>query len=522
MTQKTKNQLQAKTIPTILGSLLLLATIIGWQWTTRYIEERKNLIFEQTTADVENKINQHLELYLNSIYGFRALMENYPNTNRAAFRNYFNTVDLSDHFPAISGINFVRTVDSADLDSFTEFVKNDTSVQAEGYPYFKIKSPSTLDKHYIITYIEPSADLKTSEAFGFDVGSDPARFNAIQKATETHQAQTTDPLTTFGKPAKGFLIFMPVYNSPNTTAGVPFGYLGGIFQSESFFKTVYEDEHNVTDIDYAVFSGNKTSNQNLIYSEDPSYTSSRQINAKFQKTVTLNVPGKIWTIYFYADDISGISKAEKLLPIVTLSGGILFTILIFSIIYSYGASKITAQKIASEITKDLAEKENYLRGVIDNLPVAVFSKDPENGLKFKIWNKMSQKIFGFSQEEVLGKTDYDLFPKAQADFFIQTDKKVLSEGKVFDIAEEEANSKELGVITLHTTKVPLIDRAGKAFALLAISENITERIKSEAALKQKTAELERLNGMMVGRELRMIELKDEINRLKRSGGEHAG
>ncbi len=148
---------------------------------------------------------------------------------------------------------------------------------------------------------------------------------------------------------------------------------------------------------------------------------------------------------------------------------------------SFGASDSEELRKAHEEVRD---KEAFLRDIISNLPVAVFCKDAQNGYRFILWNEMSEKMFGLTREQILGKNDYEFFPKDQADYFRRMDEKVMSQNSVVDIPEEPIDSKSLGKILLHTLKVPLRDVEGRPKYLLGISENITERKKVEQVKKE--------------------------------------
>lgn len=129
----------------------------------------------------------------------------------------------------------------------------------------------------------------------------------------------------------------------------------------------------------------------------------------------------------------------------------------------------------------IREQQLFLTSIVDNLPLALFCKDASDGYRFTVWNDKSTDMFGRTREQVLGKTDYDFFPKDQADFFRRMDEQVMREGKL-DISEEPIDSKSLGRIFLHTRKVPVRDAEGSKHYLLGISEDITERKRAQEAL----------------------------------------
>lgn len=73
-------------------------------------------------------------------------------------------------------------------------------------------------------------------------------------------------------------------------------------------------------------------------------------------------------------------------------------------------------------------------------------------------------------------------------------------------------------IWFHTTFVPINDERGELEYFIVVSMNITERKKIEGEIKDKIEELEKMNNLMTGREIRVIELKKEINTLLNEAG----
>jgi len=137
-----------------------------------------------------------------------------------------------------------------------------------------------------------------------------------------------------------------------------------------------------------------------------------------------------------------------------------------------------------QATERAMTAERFLSSVVDNIPDMLFIKDAQD-LRFVRVNPATERILGFSREELLGRNDYDFFPEVQADFFTGKDREVLQTGKVVSIPEEAVESRHLGTRMLRTTKVPIHDDAGRPAFLLGIAEDITDTWRAEQAL-QKT------------------------------------
>lgn len=154
----------------------------------------------------------------------------------------------------------------------------------------------------------------------------------------------------------------------------------------------------------------------------------------------------------------------------------------------------SSMALASTHSEELEKFTEYLNSVLENIPLMVFIKDAKD-FRFTHFNKAGEDLLGFKRSELIGRNDYDFFPKEQADSFIASDRDVIKGKKVLDIEEEIIQTKHLGIRVLHTKKIPLYGKDGKAQYLLGVSEDITEKkkaaeeimrmVKEEAALKER-------------------------------------
>ncbi|WP_422358799.1 sensor histidine kinase [Reichenbachiella sp.] len=138
-------------------------------------------------------------------------------------------------------------------------------------------------------------------------------------------------------------------------------------------------------------------------------------------------------------------------------------------------------------------KDKMFQLILDNIPTRIFWKNRDS--VYLGSNRLFAEDAGVgSAPEILGKTDYDLaWKKSEADFFVETDQKVMDRGdSELGIIEPQkhADGKESW---LETNKVPLKNDEGEVIGILGTYSDITERKQIFEDLKQKNRDLELKN-----------------------------
>jgi PAS domain S-box-containing protein len=142
-----------------------------------------------------------------------------------------------------------------------------------------------------------------------------------------------------------------------------------------------------------------------------------------------------------------------------------------------------------ERTAALAESERRLRAILDHSPAMISLKDTTG--RYLVSNREFDRIAALPANAIVGRTDADLFPPRLADAYRASDSQVLQTKRALEI--EETFLRSDGARVFHSVKFPLLDDAASPYALCAIAIDITERKKTDDALKIARLEAERAN-----------------------------
>ncbi len=180
------------------------------------------------------------------------------------------------------------------------------------------------------------------------------------------------------------------------------------------------------------------------------------------------------------------------------------------IVGSIGVMKDISEQKRTE--RHLEESERKFKLLYEKAPVPYHTLSPD-GLITDVNEKWSQ-IFGYSKAEVIRKSIFDFISANEKTLAQKSFAQKISEGKSYTGGREREYYTKTGEKKLFINHdFFMFDENGKVIAIYTTMEDITENKKAEQALKEKISELERYKVITVNREMKMMELKNEINEL---------
>ncbi len=145
-----------------------------------------------------------------------------------------------------------------------------------------------------------------------------------------------------------------------------------------------------------------------------------------------------------------------------------------------------------QVEEQLQNERLLLSTIIDNIPDSIYSKDLTCRKTFV--NLAEVHFMGAnSASEVLGKDDFEVYPKELADLFFTDDQSVMLTGTPVLNREEYILDAKNEKRYLLSSKIPLRDKRDRIIGLIGIGRDVTDRKKAEQELKFKNLQLIQAN-----------------------------
>lgn len=123
------------------------------------------------------------------------------------------------------------------------------------------------------------------------------------------------------------------------------------------------------------------------------------------------------------------------------------------------------------LKKTLSFERDLLQNLLDNIPDAIYFKDDKN--RIVRVNRFYADGFKLSPEDIIGKTDFDFFPKEQAQGMFDDDTYILKTGKPI-IGKIERTLLPNGTYNcVTTTKIPIKNKKNKVVGTMGVTRDIT-------------------------------------------------
>lgn len=530
-------QYLAVVLTVIIGffsSIFLFLLVQHWTWMEVKIKFEE--LIEEKAEAVQQSIQNHLDI-LYFIGDFYAASHDVERREFDAFVS---------HAPSprsgTQSLNWVPRIQGLDRPAFEE------SVRSEGYADFMIWErnadgeimPAGKRREYFPVYfIEP---MEGNEGMlGWNMASDPILWQAMERARDDGLAIAGPPLGVrrgMGKDGSELIyyVFYPIYRNglPHATLETRRLNLQGFIvevldvvrmvtapltsiRSSGYIEFFLYDR-TFPPQDQFLFSFQRLSVDNHVIYWNENVLKSAGSSLKWSKDS--DVAGRQWTLtafptpFFLANHRKWDSWAALIIVFLftILLAGYLFT----SIRHTSLVERLVAQRtvdLSNEIAdrkqaeKLLRKSEERLSAILNNTTAVIYLKDLEG--RYLFINRQYEILFHVTNDAVLGKTDFDLFPYEMAEKFRANDRRVLEIQAPLEFEEEVLQDD--GIHTYLSIKFPLWDLEGQ---VCGIATDITARKQAEKLLREQEAvETQAKFVSMVSHELRtpLHALKDGIS-----------
>src|ERR1022692_1606673 len=153
--------------------------------------------------------------------------------------------------------------------------------------------------------------------------------------------------------------------------------------------------------------------------------------------------------------------------------------------YACGSERVVLDDLRSDPASSSSLREDVERLCIRNLLASpeerVFFKDRDSRFLFVSAGFLAALGQGRSLEEVIGKTDFDLFSRPHAVAALEDEQRVIATGQPMVAKVERETFHDRSDVWVSTTKPPLRDEHGKLVGTWGISRDITAQVGAEHA-----------------------------------------
>ncbi|MGD0265062.1 MAG: CHASE domain-containing protein [Candidatus Methylomirabilota bacterium] len=187
-------------------SIAMSVIVHGWE------RERIRFDFEKRAMELAVPIQRSVDESIEALRAIHSFYEASPTIGRQQFEAFANG-EVSEH-PSIQALEWIPRVQDGRRPAY------EAAARRDGYPDFRITERNTQGQmvraakrveYFPVYYVEP---FKGNEiALGFDLASNPARLEALERARDTGTPTATSRIVLVQETGEqfGFLVFVPIY-----------------------------------------------------------------------------------------------------------------------------------------------------------------------------------------------------------------------------------------------------------------------------------------------------------------------
>ena len=466
-----------------LATLVLVGSLLAVWFYARSAGERERAL---ASADFVAEANHRADLLRQRLLTFElttlgavSLFGSVERPSRAQWQDYVAGLRFQERSLGPLGLGYAAWLTPRELTTLQ------LEQRAAGEGMYEVRPRGVRERYGPIVYLAPG-DAAASEAIGNDLYADPVLRPAMDASLEGGDARLSGPVLLPGDAASdapgGLVMFAPVYGGrrpPGTQIGRLSGASGWVFvpfRARALVEQALPRAHGglrmrVTD----------QRADALVY-EDAGYADVAGEAGSFSHRVELEVYGRRWAVEFAAppQPLAGFGMSAQH---GTLAIGVVLSLLLFVMIWVLARTQVRAEQLADRMSESWRRSEIRFRAAMEYSGIGKALLD--HGDRIVEANPALARILDLPAEALKGR----VFDSWFADV---TPIPVAGNGSLTAVvrATRELRRPDGEHRHVQLTYAPVPGEVGSGVARLVQVEDVTDRLRAEARVRELNLTLE--------------------------------
>jgi signal transduction histidine kinase/CheY-like chemotaxis protein len=305
--------------------------------------------FDNAAQATRDAIQGRIDTYANVLVAANSLFAAEESVTQDEFRNYVRHLDVQRRYPGMQGIGLMVRFPKDRLQDVV------STMRGEGYEKFGVRPESPPRDEYTAVIILEPQDPRNRSILGYDMATDPLRRAAMFRARDEGVLAATgrlELLHDIDEPRHvGFVLFTPIYTTHETPESEAqrretlYGWVYAPFRAQELFSGPLAAQHQVFDL-VEVYDGQQLDAKHLLFREG------KDGDAHYTRKLQITVANRNWTVVFRR---AGAGAFSSLLSMTTLFGGLIITLLLFTLVRLQTRGRFAAEATAERLRRSEAE-----------------------------------------------------------------------------------------------------------------------------------------------------------------------
>lgn len=530
---KSLNKKQAVVSTALISLFFLILTIIATVIVHRNVQTGLDVSFENEVQKLHFEVAERLNRYEDALYGLRGFFHASNEVSLQEWDGYVNSINIFRRVPGIRSLILIDRVARSRKESYIQTTQQSFDALGEEVA-FSVFPESSFDEMFVTRRV--NAWPEPSSAVGLDVRADAVRSEAALRARDSGLTSITAPFTLVTRDAEtglqpsGLIMFLPIFQSKTIPSTVVArkndleGFVGAVLRLSSFFESVFSSSGVPAGM------GLRVADKELLESPEGSdYFINIAVDSTGEIQVTetedlqyienpiikeLSFGGRTWVFRYLKMPWYTKTLPQNQVHWWVFAIGLLATGVVGVFSWYMLMQRVRVMKTAQELSEDVDNLSEHLKLATHAAHIGVWEWDVSSDQL--IWDTTMFELYGLDPQQHT-QTMYALWHDTVHPKDIKRVEKRIEDALsgmsdfniVFRIVWPDQTIRYISAQGVVERNI-----SGEAERMIGINRDVTrERLAAENETK-RVEQLERLNNLMVDRELRMRNMKQEIEELR--------